>query len=219
MRALVTGANRGIGLATAQGLAALGLEVVLGCRDAAGGEAAAAGIPGSTFLPLDLADGASVAWALAALGPLDVLVNNAGVCPEGTTLQVAPEAVRQAFEVHVFGPLALIRGVLPGMLARGYGRIVNLSSGWGSFGEGLSGPFAYAVSKAALDALTFSISHELSGDVKINACCPGWVATRMGGPGATLTPEKGASTPIWLATLPPDGPNGGFFRNRKPIPW
>ncbi|BDU72101.1 SDR family NAD(P)-dependent oxidoreductase [Mesoterricola silvestris] len=219
MRALVTGGNRGIGLATAQGLASRGLEVVLGCRDVAGGEAAAAGIPGATCLPLDLADGVSVARALAALGPVDVLVNNAGVCPEGKVLEVAPEVVRQAFEAHVFGPLALIRGVLPGMLARGYGRIVNLSSGWGSFGEGLSGPFAYSVSKAALDALTLSIGRELSGDVKINACCPGWVATRMGGPGATRTPEQGADTPIWLATLPPDGPNGGFFRNREPIPW
>lgn len=219
MRALVTGANRGIGLATARGLAAKGLEVVLGCRVAAEGEAAAAGIPGSTVLPLDVADGASVARALAALGPVDVLVNNAGVCPEGTALQVAPEAVRQAFEVHVFGPLALIRGLLPGMLDRGYGRIVNLSSGWGSFGEGLSGPFAYAVSKAALDALTFSIGRDLQGDVKINACCPGWVATRMGGAAAPLAPEQGADTPIWLATLPPDGPSGGFFRNRKPILW
>ncbi len=219
MRALVTGANRGIGLATARGLAAKGLEVVLGSRVAAEGEAAAAGIPGSTVLPLDVADGASVARALAALGPVDVLVNNAGVCPEGTALQVAPEAVRQAFEVHVFGPLALIRGLLPGMLDRGYGRIVNLSSGWGSFGEGLTGPFAYAVSKAALDALTFSLGHDLQGDVKINACCPGWVATRMGGAAAPLVPEQGADTPIWLATLPPDGPSGGFFRNRKPIPW
>jgi NAD(P)-dependent dehydrogenase (short-subunit alcohol dehydrogenase family) len=150
---------------------------------------------------------------------VDVLVNNAGVCPEGSASQVSLETVRGAFEVHLFGPLALIRGVLPGMRERGYGRVVNLSSGWGAFSEKLSGPFAYSVSKAALDALTLAFSHDLAGDLKINACCPGWVRTRMGGPGAPRTPEEGADTPIWLATLPAGGPTGGFFRDRKSIPW
>lgn len=218
--ALVTGANRGIGLAVAQALGQKGLTVVLGSRDLADGRAAAASIPGARALALDLEDPASIGRALADLdGAVDVLVNNAGICPEGGLEAVAPAVLRAAFEVHVFGPAALIRGLLPGMRRRGYGRIVNISSGWGSFGEGLSGPFAYSVSKAALDALTFNLSKDLGGDLKVNACCPGWVRTRMGGPGANLTPEKASDTPAWLATLPPDGPNGGFFRNRKPIPW
>ena len=223
--ALVTGANRGIGLAIAQALGRQGLTVIIGARHLAEGNLAAEGIPGARAIALDLEDPKSIHRALGGLaelgGPVDVLVNNAGVCPEGTALEVTMETVRQAFEVHVFGPLALIRGLLPGLLTRDYGRIVNVSSGWGSFHEGLTGPFAYAVSKAALDALTLnlSLSPEVRGDVKVNACCPGWVRTRMGGPGATLPVDKGADTPTWLATLPQDGPTGGFFRNRKPINW
>jgi NAD(P)-dependent dehydrogenase (short-subunit alcohol dehydrogenase family) len=218
--ALVTGANRGIGLATAQALGRKGLHVILGCRDGVEGEAAALAMPSAEVQVLDLADPASIQDALRQLaGRVDVLVNNAGVCPEGNLEGVDLETVRRAFEVHVFGPLALIQGLLPGMRLRGYGRIVNLSSGWGAFAEGLTGPFAYSVSKAALDALTVSLARDLGGDLKVNACCPGWVRTRMGGPEAPLTPEKGADTPVWLATLDADGPNGGFFRNRKPIAW
>ena len=215
--ALVTGANRGIGLAIAQALGRMGLEVIAGCRDPAEGAAA---LPGVEVRALDLGNPASIQAAVQALaGRVDVLVNNAGVCPEGDAETVAMDTVRAAFEVHVFGPLALIRGLLPGMRREGYGRIVNLSSGWGAFAEGLTGPFAYSVSKAALDALTVSLARGLAGDLKVNACCPGWVATRMGGAGAPRTPEQGADTPVWLATLPADGPNGGFFRNRKPIAW
>lgn len=218
--ALVTGANRGIGLAIARELGRQGLRVILGCRDAEEGEAASLAVPGAEVQVLDLEDRESVETAVRALaGRVDVLINNAGVCPPGTLETVGADSVRAAFEVHVFGPLALIQGLLPGMHAKGYGRIVNVSSGWGSFAEGLTGPFAYSVSKAALDALTVSLARDLGGDVKVNACCPGWVQTRMGGPGALLPPEKGANTPVWLATLPADGPNGGFFRNRKPIAW
>jgi len=221
--ALVTGANRGIGLATAQALGRQGLALVLGCRTLEEATEAAATIPGARALALDLGEPASIQRALEELKEqgigVDVLVNNAGVCPEGGLEAVPMATVRAAFEIHVFGPLALIKGLLPGMRERGYGRIVNLSSGWGSFAEGLTGPFAYSVSKAALDALTLSLSHELKGDLKVNACCPGWVHTRMGGPGAPRTPEQGADTPVWLATLPADGPSGRFFRDRRPIAW
>jgi NAD(P)-dependent dehydrogenase (short-subunit alcohol dehydrogenase family) len=220
--ALVTGANRGIGLAIAQALGHQGLAVILGARHLAEADAAALTVPGGRGIALDLEDPCSIHRAVGELeGPVDVLVNNAGVCPEGTATTVAMEEVRRAFEVHVFGPLALIRGLLPGMLTRDYGRIVNVSSGWGSFAEGLTGPFAYSVSKAALDALTLnlSLSKEVKGNLKINACCPGWVRTRMGGPEALRTPEEGADTPVWLATLPTDGPTGGLFRDRKVIDW
>ena len=101
----------------------------------------------------------------------------------------------------------------------GWGRIVNLSSGWGSFAEGLEGPGAYGIAKAALNALTRALPRDLPPGVKINAVCPGWVATRMGGPSAPLTPEEGADTALWLALLPEDGPTGGFFRRRQPIAW
>jgi len=218
--ALVTGANRGIGLAIAQALSKGGATVILGCRDQAEGIAAAAALPGAQALALDLADPAAIQCALLELdGKVDVLVNNAGVCPEGHAETLDWEAMRKAFEVHLFGPLALIRGVLPGMRSRAYGRIVNLSSGWGSFAEGLTGPFAYSVSKAALNALTLNLARDLEGDLKVNACCPGWVNTRMGGAGAPRTPAQGADTPVWLATLPADGPSGGFFRDRKAIQW
>ena len=105
------------------------------------------------------------------------------------------------------------------MLRSGYGRIVNVSSGSGSFGEGLEGPAPYCVSKVALNALTVKLAQELRGDVKVNALCPGWVRTRMGGEGADLAVEDSVETILWLATLPADGPNGGFFRDREPIPW
>ena len=96
---------------------------------------------------------------------------------------------------------------------------MNVSSGWGSFAEGLSGSAAYSISKAALNAVTLSLSKGLAKNVKINSMCPGWVRTRMGGEGAPRTPEEGANTAIWLATLPEDGPSGGFYRDRRLIPW
>jgi NAD(P)-dependent dehydrogenase (short-subunit alcohol dehydrogenase family) len=116
-------------------------------------------------------------------------------------------------------PFHLIRKLVPSMIARGFGRIVNVSSGWGSFAEGLTGPAAYSISKAVLNALTLSLSKDLPRNVKINSMCPGWVHTRMGGINAPRTPEQGASTAIWLATLPEEGKSGGFFRDKKLIAW
>jgi NAD(P)-dependent dehydrogenase (short-subunit alcohol dehydrogenase family) len=123
-----------------------------------------------------------------------------------------------ALEVNTLGPFRTCRAFVPMMLQRGYGRVVNISSGGGSFGEGL-GPAAYAVSKVALNALTVKVSQAVRGDVKVNAMCPGWVRTDMGGSGAPRSTEEAADMLVWLATLSEDGPNGGFFRDRKPIPW
>lgn len=148
-----------------------------------------------------------------------MLVNNAGVLPEGTLLEMTWDGVEASFAVNVLGPLRLVRGLAPGMAVRGFGRIVNVSSGWGSFAEGLDGPGAYGVTKAALNALTVRLAKEVPPAIKVNAMCPGWVRTRMGGSAAPRTPEEAADTAYWLGTLPNDGPTGGFFRDRKPIDW
>jgi NAD(P)-dependent dehydrogenase (short-subunit alcohol dehydrogenase family) len=225
--ALVTGGNRGIGLAVAQGLATAGLRIVIGARSPSAGTAAAAslssrGAPASA-VELDVADPASIDAAVAALVrdgiDVDVLVNNAGIYVTGDSFNVPMPAVRESMEVHLFGPLALCRALVPGMVARGYGRVVNATSGYGTFSRGLGPDAAYAISKAALNALTVKLASEVRGDVKVNAGCPGWVRTRMGGKGATSSVEEGADTIIWLATLPAAGPNGGLFRNRRPVAW
>jgi len=114
----------------------------------------------------------------------------------------------------------MIRTFMPLMKKRKYGRIVNVSSGMGQLSEMGGGYPAYRISKAALNALTRIVSEELKGEgILVNSACPGWVRTEMGGPQGQRTPEQGADTIIWLATLPDDGPTGGFFRDRKPIAW
>lgn len=227
--ALVTGANRGIGLETCRALAKQGISVVLTARDRRLGEQAVAELaieePAVVrFELLDVSDEASVldcAHRLEDAGiEIDVLVNNAGVYPEGKLLE--PEgavAMEDALLANFWGAFRCCQEFVPGMVERGYGRVVNVSSGYGSFGEGLEGPAAYCVSKAALNALTVKLAREVKGDVKVNSVCPGWVRTRMGGPGADLAPEDAIDTIVWLATLQHDGPNGGFFRDRQPVPW
>ncbi|MEM9291599.1 MAG: SDR family NAD(P)-dependent oxidoreductase [Acidobacteriota bacterium] len=223
--ALVTGSNRGIGLAIAQALAALpGYRVLAAARTEATARQAAAEIGnGAQGVELDLSQPAAAAAAARAVeeqhGPIDVLVNNAAILVPGKGLEASLEGLEESLAVNVAAPFALIHALAPGMQARGYGRIVNLSSGWGSFDEGLAGPLAYSVSKAALNALTLSLAASLAPAVKINAVCPGWVRTRMGGEAADRSPQEGAETPVWLATLPEDGPTGGFFRDRRLIEW
>lgn len=216
-RALVTGANRGIGLAIARGLADRGHEVLLGARDLAAGEKAARRI-GAAALHLDVADPGNILRAVEEAGAVDVLVNNAGVLGSGGVLD-DPEEFAESMAVMVRGPHLLMHHLTPGMAARGYGRIVNVSSGWGAFSEGVGGPGGYGVAKAALNALTVAAARSLPDCVKVNAVCPGWVRTRMGGAGAHRSTEEGADTALWLATLGPRGPTGGFFRDRKRIEW
>ena len=224
---IVTGANRGIGVAIARKLAELGHRVLLGSRDLKAGEDAVQSLrrPDLNLEPvqIDLTSAATVDAAIRAIQKsgrqLDMLVNNAGVLHEKPLLELTDEEIADSIAVHLAGPLRLIRALAPSMIARGYGRIVNLSSGWGSFAEGMEGPGMYGVTKAALNALTVRLAKELPSTVKVNALCPGWVRTRMGGQGATRSPDEGADTAVWLATLPEDGPTGGFFRDRKPIEW
>jgi len=224
LTALVTGANRGIGLEAARQLAHAGLDVVLTARDIDAGEAAAGNL-GVRFERLDVSDDHSVRDCARRLErdgiAVDVLVNNAGVLESGAILSVDDDLLRHTLEVNLLGPLRTARAFLPGMLDRGYGRVVNVSSGAGSLTEASAYSPAYAISKAALNMLTrqLAFAAEGHGDVKVNAMCPGWVRTDMGGPSALRSPEEGADTIVWLATLPADGPTNGFFRDRRPAAW
>jgi NAD(P)-dependent dehydrogenase (short-subunit alcohol dehydrogenase family) len=223
----VTGGNRGIGLEVCRALGILGLRVLLAARDGERGRAAAEALRGAGLdveaERLDVADPGSV----AALGDrlagggraVDVLVNNAAVYPLAGVLDVDDATLDAAFQTNLLGPWRLARAFMPGMLRRGYGRVVNVTSGDGSVANALPGPSAYAVSKAALNGLTRKLAGAARGDVKVNAVCPGWVRTDMGGAAAPRPVEQGADTIVWLATLPANGPTGGLFRDREPIPW
>jgi NAD(P)-dependent dehydrogenase (short-subunit alcohol dehydrogenase family) len=215
--ALVTGGNRGIGRAIAAGLVARGHRVVIGVRDLEAGRVVAEEIGAQAFR-MDVARIESLGAAVDKIGGVDVLVNNAGVLIDTSMLEDAG-GFHMSLDVMLRGPYELIRACAPHMGAQGWGRIVNLSSEWGSFAQGLEGPGAYGVAKAALNALTKAMVRDLPQGVKINAVDPGWVRTRMGGEAATRSPEKGAETAIWLADLPEDGPTGRFFRDGLSVRW
>jgi len=229
--ALVTGGNRGIGFEICRQLARHGLSVVLTARDASKGKAAAKGLQDEglavEFHRLDVTSCRSIRACVAAVagrrGRIDVLVNNAGVMidPRGSRfLDSKLDTYRDTLETNLYGPLQLAQAVVPLMKASRYGRIVNVSSGQGQLSEMGAGTPAYRISKTALNALTRIVAAEFHGsNILVNSMCPGWVRTAMGGDGAPLTPEQGADTALWLATLPDDGPTGGFFRDRQPIAW
>jgi NAD(P)-dependent dehydrogenase (short-subunit alcohol dehydrogenase family) len=220
--ALVSGANRGIGREIARELAEdHGFLVLAGARDPDRVDLGGSVVP----LPLDVADQASVDAARERVeadpGRLDVLVNNAGVY--GDPVGVAEYDLGRAHEVietNTFGAWRLTQAFLPLLRAGGHGRIVNVSSGAGQLSDMNGGRAAYRLSKAALNALSrVTANEERASGILTNTMCPGWVRTDMGGSAAPRSVEEGADTAVWLATLPDDGPSGGFFRNRKPIPW
>ncbi len=230
--AVVTGGNRGLGLQTCRELGQRGYAVVLTARDAERGSEAAAllraeGLDVSSAV-LDVTraeDAQGLAASLAErFGRVDVLVNNAGVFLESlgegsaAAVDVDPELVRATFETNTIGPLRVSQALAP--LLNDGGRIVNVSSGMGQLSD-MQGRYAgYRLSKAALNALTRVLAVELADrGVKVNAVCPGWVQTDMGGPDATRTLEQGAFGIVVMATLPSDGPSGGFFRDGEPISW
>lgn len=233
--AIVTGANRGLGLETCRQLAQLGLQVILTSRDPTKGQAAAEKLRSSglevTFHPLDVTDPESV-WRLREfvaeeLGRIDVLVNNAGVFldpgsggdpPENSVFRASVDTIRASMETNLYGALRMCQTFIP--LMAGSGRVVNVSSGMGQLSDMNGCCPGYRFSKVGLNALTRILADELQGTrVKVNSVCPGWVRTDMGGPNATRSLEDGAATIVWLATLADDGPTGGFFRDRTPIPW
>ena len=226
---VVTGGNRGLGLEVARQCAARGDTVVLGSRDQAAGDAAAARLgrlPGR-LLPvrLDVTDPAGLA-ALTAylqgeLGRVDVLVNNAAVHYD--TAQLASTAdlavVREALETNLLGAWQVTTALLPLLRRSAHPRLVMVSSEGGSLAAMSGGTPAYSVSKAALNALTTTLAAELRGDgVLANAVCPGWTATDMGGPGGRPVAD-GAASVLWAADLPDHGPTGTFTRDGHPLPW
>ncbi len=230
--AVVTGANRGIGFEICRQVAKRGdFRVVLTARDEKKGGAAAKQLRDEglevELHPLDVTSERSVralaAWVETNCKRCDVLVNNAGIMadPRGSrVLDSRLQAWRETLETNLVGPLLLIQALVPLMKKHRYGRIVNMSSGQGQLSDMGPGTPAYRVSKTALNALTRTLAADLAGGgILVNSMCPGWVKTDMGGAGAPRTVEQGADTAVWLATLPDGGPSGGFFRDRKPIPW
>lgn len=224
--ALVTGGNRGIGLETGRQLAALGFTVLLGTRDLAKGEAAARQLGGKVeAIALDVAAPDAAALAAADIerrfGRLDVLVNNAAIHYDPRARALKPDwtVIREAFETNVFGAWRIAAACAPLLGTSGHGRLVNVSSEGGSLASMGAGAPAYSTTKATLNALTCILAAELRGaGVLVNAICPGWVATDMGGPGGRPV-AQGAAGIVWAATLPDDGPTGGFFRDGKRLPW
>jgi NAD(P)-dependent dehydrogenase (short-subunit alcohol dehydrogenase family) len=227
---LVTGANRGIGRGVALQLAELGHEVILTARDAGKAAAAAEEIAAETDakvtpLQLDVAETASIDAAAARVtsdwGRLDVLVNNAGAGLDFGVSGLDPDfdAIQRSFDNNFLGAYRLTIALLPLLRASGHGRVVNVSSGMGGVAEMGGWSPGYRVSKAAMNAMTRILSTELASDpVLVNSACPGFVNTDMGGPmGATKTVEDAAAGIVWLATLPDDGPSGGFFRDGQPV--
>ena len=228
--ALVTGANRGIGREVARQLAVGGYEVLLSARDGAKASAAAREVADATgravrALELDVADPAGVERAAKRVredpGRLDVLVNNAGVGTDFGVSGTAPDfdAVQGALDTNFFGAYRLTIALLGLLRESEHPRIVNVSSGMGGVAEMGGWSPGYRVSKAAMNAMTRILSTELAGEgFLVNSACPGFVNTDMGGPmGAQKPVEEGAAGIVWLATLPDDGPTGGFFRDGSPV--
>ncbi len=227
--ALVTGGNRGIGLEVCRQLAQRGFTVLLGSRDLAKGNQAAAPLR-QADLPvaahqLDVTDDESIEQLRRHVeteyGHLDVLINNAAILYDTwqNTLTADLQVVQEAFDTNTLGAWRMCQAFLPLLRHSPHGRIVNVSSEAGSLASMGGGTPAYNLSKAALNALTRMLAAELRGTrLLVNAVCPGWVATDMGGPGGRPV-EVGAASVVWAATLPNDGPSGGFFRDGKALPW
>jgi NAD(P)-dependent dehydrogenase (short-subunit alcohol dehydrogenase family) len=229
--ALVTGAGRGVGFEICRQLGAAGYAVWLTARDPERGAAAARDLGREghdvRFQALDVTQPAAIGEVASRVagehGRLDALVNNAAIAIDAAAClaTVELEVMRRTLETNFLGALACCQAFLPLMRAAGYGRIVNVSSGRGSFAKlGAGGP-SYRISKTALNALTVILADEVKeSDILVNAMTTGWVRTRMGGLlKAPRSIAQGAETAVWLATLPDGGPRGKFFKDREEIPW
>lgn len=231
--AVVTGANRGLGFEACRQLAKKGIQVILTSRDEAKGKAAAEKLQAQGLdvvsYPLDVTSVEScdrlTQFIQDRFGRLDILVNNAGVLldyseSDDSVFNLKISTLQKTLETNTFAPLLLCQALIPLMKEHNYGRVVNVSSGAGQLHDMNTGYPSYRISKTALNAVTRIVANELKGtNILVNAMCPGWVKTDMGGENAPRTPEQGVDTIVWLATLPDNGLTSGFFRDRQPIDW
>ena len=237
--ALITGANKGIGKEIARQLGALGMTVLVGARDPQRGEEAAAELKASgadaRALTLDVTDEASIQAAATQVerdyGRLDVLINNAGISVDGgpsSALTLTLDTLRRCYDTNAFGPFAVTQAFVPLLKKSQAGRIVNMSSGLGSLtlNSDPNGPYAgihplaYNSSKAALNMMTVIFAGALKDTpIKVNAADPGYTATDLNGHSGPRTVEQAATVAVHLATLPADGPTGGYFDENGVVPW
>jgi NAD(P)-dependent dehydrogenase (short-subunit alcohol dehydrogenase family) len=235
--ALISGANKGIGYEIARGLGAKKIQVLIGARDAARGQAAADKLKAegasARFVKLDVTDRGTIQsaaeWIEKEFGRLDILINNAGIAEWGATPSGVDLAkVREVYETNFFGPIMLIQAMLPLLRKSKHGRIVNVSSSLGSLtlSSDLSSPFAdflalgYNTSKSALNSMTIQFAKELKDTpIKVNAICPGYCATDLNNHSGPRSAEQGAVAAIEYATIGEDGPTGGYFDENGRVPW
>ncbi len=220
-RALITGGNRGIGFAIAQGLLAQNYEVIITARSLDHAKAAAAKLSGKvTPLQLEVTDDASIHAAIQQIGALDVLINNAGIYPdEGVNILTADRAfMTRTIDTNTLGPLQITQACIPLLEKSRDARVINLSSGYGEINSLAADVPSYCLSKLALNGVTIMLAQALKDKgIMVNAMCPGWVRTDMGGSSAPRSPEQGADTAIWLATEAPHSETGKFWRDRAVI--
>lgn len=228
--ALVTGGNRGIGYELVRQLAVDGFKVILTSRNSESGHKAMQKLkdshPDVSFVVMDISSEASIRQAAAIVSEqyerLDVLINNAGIYLDKNQklVNLDPSVLEKTLETNFFGAYHVIRSFMPLMEQQAYGRIINVSSEYGAMSEmSSSGVGAYKLSKLILNGLTQLIAAESTKDIKINAVDPGWVSSDMGGPSAPRTPQQAARSILWLATIGPEGPSGGFFKDGNQIDW
>ncbi|WP_116105090.1 SDR family NAD(P)-dependent oxidoreductase [Lewinella sp. IMCC34191] len=227
--AVVSGANRGLGKEVVRQLARKGMRVILTSRTESGKEVAQAFQDQRldvVYHQLDVADGQSidelVDYLREEFGTIDILVNNAGIHYDTyqDTLTADFGIVEEAFRVNTLGPWRLSKALYPLLRKGGGGRIVNVSSSSGSFVESWPGTPAYAITKAGLNMLTVKMAADMAEDqILVNAVCPGWVRTEMGGQEAPRSVEEGAGSIVWAALIPDDGPTAGFFKDGEPVKW
>lgn len=230
--AVVTGANRGLGLETSKQLAAHNYSVVLATRDLSKGTPIAAELNRQGYdayaMELDVSNTDSISTFSSEIlrkhTRVDVLVNNAGIMiddeADSDDISKLAKVIERTFRTNTMGAYLLCRALIPQMIQNGYGRVVNVSSGMGQLSDMNKGYPGYRISKTALNAVTKIFADETNGtNVLVNSVCPGWVQTDMGGKEADRSVEKGVETIVWLATLADGSSSGGFFRDRKPISW
>jgi NAD(P)-dependent dehydrogenase (short-subunit alcohol dehydrogenase family) len=227
--AVVTGGNRGIGFELCKELSKVGCRVVLTSRNEEYGKQALAKLGDDkniVFHKLDVTDSQDIValrdWILKTYGRVDILINNAGIyLDEGTSVfNVDEKIVKETLDVNFYGAFNMCRAFVPIMRENGYGHIVNISSGFGAMSEMAGYHAAYRISKAALNALTLIMADELrDGNLKVNAVCPGWVNTDMGGKTAPVSAEKAAKDIVHVALMDKEGDTGSFYRHKKPIEW